>query len=76
MTATAVKLAVRGGPKALTADVGDLFRWPIVTEEDEGAVLEVLRRGAMSGTDVTHLFERDLSAWFDTEYVLCHNTGT
>ncbi len=76
MTATAVKLAVRGGPKALTADVGDLFRWPIVTEEDEGAVLEVLRRGAMSGTDVTHLFERDLSAWFDTEHVLCHNTGT
>ena len=76
MTATAAKLAVHGGPKALTADIGDLFRWPIVTGEDEAAVLEVLRRGAMSGTDVTHLFEAELAAWFEAAHVLCHNTGT
>ena len=76
MTATAVKLAVHGGPKALTAEIGDLFRWPIVTGEDEAAVLEVLRRGAMSGTDVTHLFEAELADWFEAGHVLCHNTGT
>lgn len=76
MTATAVRLAVRGGSKALTAEVGDLFRWPIVTSEDEAAVLEVLRRGAMSGTDVTELFEAELAAWFQADHVLCHNTGT
>ena len=76
MTTAAVQLAVHGGPKTLTADVGDLFRWPIVTEEDEAAVLEVLRRGAMSGTDVTHLFEAELADWFGAEHVLCHNTGT
>ena len=76
MTATAVKLAVHGGPKALTAEIGDLFRWPIVTGEDEAAVLEVLRRGAMSGTDVTHLFEAELADWFEARHVLCHNTGT
>ena len=47
------KLAIHGGPRAVTGDAGDLFAWPIVTSEDEEAVLEVLRRGAMSGTDVT-----------------------
>ena len=70
------KLAVNGGAKAVTAEPGDLFTWPIVTSEDEEAVLAVLRRGAMSGTDVTHLFEADLSAWFGMKHVLCHNTGT
>jgi dTDP-4-amino-4,6-dideoxygalactose transaminase len=70
------KLAVHGGPKAVTADEGDVFRWPIVTEEDEAAVLEVLRRGAMSGIDVTLAFEEDLKGYFDLEHVLCHNTGT
>jgi hypothetical protein len=28
------KLALQGGPKAVTADPGDVFRWPIVTAED------------------------------------------
>lgn len=78
MTATAQseKLAIRGGSKAVTADVADLFTWPIVTEEDEQAVLEVLRRGAMSATDVTHKFEQDLATYFNQTHALCHNTGT
>ena len=69
-------LAIEGGEKAVTADVGDLFTWPIVTDEDEAAVLEVLRRGAMSATDVTHKFEEDLAAYFGRSHALCHNTGT
>ena len=78
MTATAqgVGLAIQGGKKAVTEDVGDLFTWPIVTQEDEEAVLEVLRRGAMSATDVTHKFEADLSSYFDVRHALCHSTGT
>ena len=70
------KLALQGGSKAVHSDPGDMFTWPIVTAEDEDAVLEVLRRGAMSGTDVTHKFEEDLAAWFGMDYALCHNTGT
>lgn len=70
------KLAVHGGPKAVQREPGDLFSWPIITQEDEDAVLEVLRRGAMSATDVTHKFEQDLSQWFGLKYALCHNTGT
>ena len=34
------ELAVNGGPKAVTCDPGDIFTWPIVTREDEDAVLE------------------------------------
>ncbi len=33
------KLAVNGGPKAVQLDVGDIFTWPIVTQEDEDAIL-------------------------------------
>ena len=70
------KLALHGGPKAVQSDAGDMFTWPIITQEDENAVLEVLRRGGMSGTDVTRKFEEDLMAWFGMDYALCHNTGT
>ena len=56
------KLAFFGGPKAVTADEGDIFRWPIITAEDEAAVLDVLRRGAMSGWDLTLAFEEDLKS--------------
>ena len=51
------QLAIFGGPKAVQSDPGDMFTWPIITAEDEDAVLEVLRRGAMSGLDVTKEFE-------------------
>ena len=70
------KLAFCGGPKAVTADEGDIFRWPIITAEDEEAVLDVLRRGAMSGWDLTLDFEEDLKSYFGLQYALCHNTGT
>ena len=58
------RLAILGGPKAVRGELPDeLFHWPIVTEEDEWAVVEVLRAGTMSGTDITHQFEREYAAW-------------
>jgi len=69
-------LALRGGPKAVTADAGDVFRWPIVTAEDEEAVLTVLRRGGMSGTDVTKEFEKEFAAWMGVPYALGYPNGT
>jgi len=77
MTATAAPpLAIDGGPKAVRSDPGDMFRWPIVTEEDEQAVLEVLRAGKMSGTDITQQFEREFAEWHGVEYALGHCNGT
>ena len=70
------KLAILGGPKTVTAEAGDMFAWPIVTKEDEDAVLEVLRRGGMSGTDVTRQFEKEMAEWHGLEFALGFNTGT
>ena len=72
----ASKLAIHGGPKAVTLDPGDLFTWPIVTQEDEQAVLDVLRRGAMSGNDVTKVLEQEIAAYFGTKYGLGYCNGT
>ena len=35
----------------------DLFKWPIITQEDEDAVLDTLRNENLSGTNVTREFE-------------------
>ncbi|NJD03518.1 MAG: hypothetical protein FIA99_13210 [Ruminiclostridium sp.] len=70
------KLAILGGPKAVNSEPGDLFTWPIVTKEDEDAVLDVLRNCGMSGTDVTMQFEREFAQWQGVKYALGHNNGT
>ena len=70
------KLAIHGGPRAVTREPGDLFRWPIVTPEDEAAVLAVLRAGAMSGTDITKQFEAEFAAWLGVPYALGCCNGT
>ncbi len=76
MSATEEQLALLGGPKAIQTDPGDIFDWPIITEEDEAAVLECLRAGKMSGTDITKQFEREYAQWHGVRYALGHNTGT
>ncbi|MBI2193777.1 MAG: DegT/DnrJ/EryC1/StrS family aminotransferase [Planctomycetes bacterium] len=70
------KLALLGGVRCVQGDHRDLFQWPIVTEEDEQAVLEVLRAGKMSGTDVTRKFETEYAAFQGTRYALAHCNGT
>ena len=70
------ELAIFGGPKAVTMPEDNLFTWPIVTKEDEDAVLEVLRRGGMSGTDVTLKFEEDFKKWMNVDYALGFSSGT
>ncbi|HEY3298795.1 MAG TPA: DegT/DnrJ/EryC1/StrS family aminotransferase [Armatimonadota bacterium] len=69
-------LAIFGGPKTVHSDPGDMFTWPIITEEDENAVLSVLRRGAMSDIDVTMEFERNFASWLDVKHALGFNNGT
>ncbi len=69
-------LALAGGPKAVQTDPGDIFDWPIVTQEDRDAVLDVLERRAMSGTETTAAFEREFAAWQGTQYCLGFSTGT
>ncbi len=75
-TATSSQPALLGGSAAITQSPGNLFTWPIITSEDEAAVLDVLRRGAMSGTDITQEFERKYAAWQGSRYALGHCNGT
>ena len=76
MPTTSSVPAIRGGPMAVTCDAGDIFKWPIVTREDEEAVLDVLRRGAMSGTDITKQFEAEFAEWIGLEHTLGYCNGT
>ena len=72
----AEKLALFGGPKAATTDPQELIKWPLITKEDEDAVLEVLRSGNMSGTDLTKQFEKEFGEWLGIPYCLAHGNGT
>ncbi|MCH8206944.1 MAG: DegT/DnrJ/EryC1/StrS family aminotransferase [Chloroflexi bacterium] len=69
-------LAIYGGPQAVQTDPGDMFKWPIITREDEEAVLEVLRAGKMSAIDETLELEREFADWHGVDYALACNNGT
>lgn len=52
--------------------------WPVITKNDEEAVLAVLRRGVLSGPmapEVTAL-EREFAAYLGVKYCLATNSGT
>lgn len=69
-------LALFGGPKSITLPADDLFDWPIITPDDESAVLEVLRTRNMSGTDITRQFEEEFAQWMGVKHALGFNNGT
>ena len=70
------KLAMHGGKPAVTAEFGDMFTWPIVTTEDENAVLGVLRSRKMSANDVAKQFEAEFAEWAGRRYALSFPNGT
>ncbi len=70
------KPALLGGPKAVTLDAAEANRWPIITEEDEAAVLQVMRDGDLSLHPVTQQLEDDYRAHFGRRHALAHCNGT
>lgn len=70
------ELAFFGAQKAVKSDYHEMFSWPIITEEHEQAVLEVLRAGNMSGIDITKKFEQEYAKYAGTKYALACNNGT
>ncbi len=68
--------AISGGEPELGENFPEMFHWPIVTAEDEAAVVAVLRSGNMSGTDITRQFEREFAAWSGAKYALGTCNGT
>jgi dTDP-4-amino-4,6-dideoxygalactose transaminase len=71
------ELALLGGPPAVTDPPGDLRLWPIITGEDEAAVLEVLRGGArISNWDVSLELEQEFARWQGTRQAITYPNGT
>lgn len=70
--------AILGGAKAVGEEDRAVLKWPLITEEDEAAVVEVMRRGVMSGNDVTRQFEREFAEFFGVQYALgaCNCTSS
>jgi len=75
-TEASAALALMGGPRLIESEQDSFFRWPILTGEDEAAVLDVMRHGSMSGTDVTQKFECEFAVWQGSKYALGFNNGT
>jgi perosamine synthetase len=68
--------AILGGPPAVTLDSAAANRWPAITEEDEQAVLSVMRDGDLSLHQVTRELENDYREFFGARHVLAHCNGT
>ena len=70
-------LAIHGGKPVISEAIPEaLFAWPIVTREDEEAVVDVLRKGLMSGNAITKEFEAQYAAWNGRALALAYPNGT
>jgi dTDP-4-amino-4,6-dideoxygalactose transaminase len=68
--------AILGGSPAVTLPQDDALRWPIITEEDEAAVLRVLRSGELAISDEVTALEDDYRARLGVAHAVAHNNGT
>lgn len=70
------RLALFGGEKAVKTQNEDMKLWPVYTQEEEDAVIDILRNRKMSGFDVTMEFEEEFAKWLGVKYALGFNNGT
>ena len=70
------KLALLGGTPAIKNVPEDLFKWPIITKEDEEAVLDVIRNASYSKTDITEKFQNEFADYLGVKYALAFTNGT
>ncbi|MGQ5523629.1 DegT/DnrJ/EryC1/StrS family aminotransferase [Chitinimonas sp. PSY-7] len=68
--------AILGGSPAVTLDQNAANRWPVLTDEDEKAVIEVLRDGEISTHPVIRELEKDYQQFSGMPYALAHCNGT
>jgi dTDP-4-amino-4,6-dideoxygalactose transaminase len=68
--------AILGGKPAVTLDQTQAHRWPVLTEADERAVLQVMRDGDISTHPVIRELENDYRVYSGMPYALAHCNGT
>jgi len=67
---------ILGGEPAVTADHEPANRWPVLNEEDEQAVLQVMRDGNITTHPVIRELEQDYAELTGRKHALAHNNGT
>ncbi|MBQ8341675.1 MAG: aminotransferase class I/II-fold pyridoxal phosphate-dependent enzyme [Clostridia bacterium] len=71
------QLALLGGtPVIKEAAPEELFKWPIMTEEDYDAAMDVVVNNKFSNTDITIKFQEEFAAWQGRKYALAFTNGT
>ena len=68
--------AILGGEKAVTCNQSEANKWPIIDQQDEDSVLEVLRSGNLSLHPVVDELESAYKIRTGRSYALTHNNGT
>lgn len=76
LTATSERPAILDGPPAVTLDQTEALRWPVITADEEQAVLAVLRSGRLSIHETVAALEKDFREWLDIPFALAHCNGT
>lgn len=66
-------LALKGGPKAVTAPHADAARWPLYGNEEEDAVVAFLRN---PGYSPNAALEKEWQAYYDAPFVKAYCNGT
>jgi perosamine synthetase len=71
------KLAVRGGRKAVPENIRKT-RWPVITEEDKHAVMDVLGSGILFGPYAPEVvaLQEEFAEYTGTKYCIATNSGT
>lgn len=71
------KLALLGGTPVFEQQLDEqLFKWPIIGEEDEAAALHVIRNNLYSETGIAMEFEAEFAEWIGRKYAATYCNGT
>ncbi len=71
------KLALYDGmPVVQNAPVKELFGWPIFTDEDIEAAMDVVRNNRFSAFDITEQFQSEFAEWQGRKYAIAFCNGT
>ena len=73
---TGERPAILGGNPAVTLDQEAANRWPVLTTDDEQAVIQILRDGDISTHPVIRQLEQDYREFSGLPYALAHCNGT
>lgn len=72
----ASELAILGGSRAIEQTRPGLFDWPLLSEEDERAVIELLRKQNFSDGESVDALEKEFGRWLGVQYALTCSSGT